>query len=240
MKRPNPKSLYTSLILIVFMASTSTVLASDVLHRGIWTYTFGNHLDTHQESRQVYNGDLIGLLYIIYTGDIDAETGLPVARHPRGSSHNEVCGVDPIDCLVGWTFTAKQASAKFLFHAGVNGDDHPVWLINRVDIPQPGAYSHFHWIANQLNGTTDSRGSAISADCDKNMASQLETQEPTAINDVCDGWFIRLIAIREFVFEHGGEKITIRRGNDNSSHLNLVTNYAEVNGITPTRGNSNH
>ena len=72
----------------------------------------------------------------------------------------------------------------------------------------------------------------------KNNASHLENQEPTAVNDVCDGWYLRLFAIREFVFEHGGEKIVVSPGADNSTHLNLLTNYAVVDDITSTRGGS--
>lgn len=44
-------------------------------------------------------------------------------------------------CSVGWTFTGKPRDAAFLYHPM---DDHPVYLIDRSEIPQPGAYAHFH------------------------------------------------------------------------------------------------
>lgn len=94
----------------------------------------------------------------------------------------------------------------FLFHNGVNGNDHPIWLLNRVDIRQPGAGSHFHWIANQgPQGTTDSRFSGIVdsvvPECDKNNASALEAEDPVAVGQTCEGWIIELRAVREFAFE---------------------------------------
>ena len=51
----------------------------------------------------------------------------------------------------------------------------------------------------------------------------------------CPGWFLEIRAVREFAFEHGGEKVPVRPGMDNATHLNLVTNYDEVFGITETR-----
>ena len=108
------------------LAFTMAADAGQVLHDGPWTYLFGTHLDTHQESKLNKDGTLKGRLYVIFTEDEDPESGLPIARHPRGAGQNEECGVDPIDCVVGWNFTAKPGSAKFLYHQGVNGDDHPV------------------------------------------------------------------------------------------------------------------
>ena len=31
----------------------------------------------------------------------------------------------------------------FLYHTM---GDHPTWLVDRADIPQPGAFSHFHFL----------------------------------------------------------------------------------------------
>ena len=226
------KTLLSCLTAMLLVFAGHVAQGNEVLHNQPWTYLFGNHLDTHQESKQKKDGTLKGRLYIIFTGAIDAASGLPIARHPRGAGQNEECGVDPIDCVVGWNLIGIPGQAKFLFHNGVNGDDHPVWMVNRADIPSPGTFNHFHWITTT---STDDRAASVSADCDKNNAGQLETQEPTAVNDICQGWFLQLQAIREFAFEHGGEKIPVSPGIDSNSHMNLITNYAEVPGITSTR-----
>lgn len=208
----------------------------DELHDRPFEFLFGNHIDTHQETKlRVKRGkpaSLFGFFYIIFTGAIDPASGLPVARHPQGAPDEE-CGVD-VDCVAGWIMHGKPGAAKFLYHSGVNGNDHPVWLVNRVQIPQPGSYTHFHWITLT---STDPRAypETVPAACDKNNAGQLETVSPSAVNQTCPGWFLQIRAIRKFAFQHGGEVIPVRPGIDNKSHLNLVTNYAEVSGITRTR-----
>ena len=99
---------------------------SGELHTGPYTFLFGNHIDTHQETKLEKDGSLKGRFYIYFTGETDEASGLPVARHPRGAGHNEECGVDSIDCVVGWEIRAIRSEAKFLSHSGVSGDDHPV------------------------------------------------------------------------------------------------------------------
>lgn len=236
------------------------VLVGYDLHAPPFNYLFGNHIDTHQRTRlKTSRGAprlVGGFLYIVYreTGDhnsavvdpanagIDPSSGLPFASHPRGpGEHSEECGVD-IDCYVGWIMVGDpgDSGAKFLYHSGVNGDDHPVWMVNRGEesssdvsaIPQPGSFTHFHWITQT---STDPRAGGVSDDCNKQNAGQLETAEPTAVNDICQGWFLQIRAARDFAFLHGGETIPVRQGIDNRSHLNLVTNYEDVPGITGTR-----
>jgi len=203
-------------------------------------FLFGNHIDTHQETRLKNNGELDGFFYIIFTGDTDDASGLPIARHPRGASHNEVCDVDDIDCVAGWHISGIQGEAKFLYHSGVNGNDHPVWLVNRVDIPQPGSYNHFHWITDDETPTqtTDPRADiegSIPDECNQQNASQLE--DAGAADVTCPGWFMEIQAVRRFAFDHGGEIIPVYAGDDNATHLNLVTNYQAVEvEITKTRG----
>ena len=225
-------------ITIVFILFTVPSASAKPLHQPPFDYLFGNHIDTHQQTRLKDNGTLFGFLYVIDTGDTDATTGLPVMRHPRGlgDSFNEQCGLS-IKCIKAWQLRAQPAAAKFLFHSGVNGNDHPVWLLNRIDIPQPGHYTHFHWISS---AATDLRASSVSEACDKTMASQLETQDPVATNQVCVGWFLQLTAMRAFAFEHGGEIIPVYPGDDNSTHINILTNYSNVEGITPTRASGEH
>lgn len=229
-------NLFRFVLALLFLLTGNVVMAGiDYHHDGdddSRSYFFGNHIDTHQKSEVKEDGTLKGSLYIYFTGEIDVVSGLPIARHPRGASHNEVCGVDLIDCVVGWKLKGYPGSTKFLYHGGVNGDDHPVWMTNRVDIPNPGSFTHFHWITRS---STDDRASYVTDDCDKKNAGELEKKEPTAVNDYCDGWYIELTAIREFAFQHGGEIMPIEEGKDNATHLNLVTNYKAVEGITNTR-----
>ena len=120
--------------------------------------------------------------------------------------------------------------AKFLYHSGINGNDHPVWMVNRVDIPQPGSFTHFHWIGADSN---DPRAPAeVQSECDVDMADDLDDN---AEDVTCPGWFLKIHAVRKFAFDHGGEIVAVRPGVDNATHLNLVTNYQEVPGITATR-----
>ena len=46
-----------------------------------YDFLFGNHIDTHQETQLLNDGNLFGLFYIIFTGAIDPGSGLPIARH---------------------------------------------------------------------------------------------------------------------------------------------------------------
>lgn len=237
------------------LPTLATAVGNNELHLPPYDFLMGNHIDSHMENKLQADGSLKGRLYIYFTGETDEASRLPVARHPRGAGeHNEECGVDPIECVVGWHVRALPAEAVFVSHSGVNGDDHPVWLINtRNGIPQPGSYTHFHWITS---ASSDERWGQVPAECDVPMAGMLEGDVVTgnlelddgvnpaitwpdskvhvgggAENLVCPGWLLELTAIREFAFMHGGEKIAVSRGVDNSTHLNIVTNYAIVPGI---------
>jgi hypothetical protein len=213
-----------------------------------YDFIFGNHMDTHIQLRlKTKHGEprsLKGYFYIYFTGGIDEASGLPIARHPRGASKNERCGIDPIICVAGWKLKGRPGAAKFLYHSGINGNDHAVWMVNRAEelsapaagmvIPQPGYYSHFHWLSR---GSTDPRAEFVPDWCDKQKAGQLEDLDPSAVNEICEGWFLELKALESFAFLHGGEIIPIRKGSDLRSHLNIVTNYRSdtVVPITKTR-----
>jgi len=235
-------------------------LPGDVAPGNSWqmapfNFTFGNHVDTHVQlrlkSRMGSPESLAGSFYIIFTDDqgvplgTDPVSGLPIARHPRGTNedHNETCGTSPnIVCVVGWYMDGVPGAAKFVAHAGVNGDDHPLWMVNRAEeatapetgmvIPQPGSYTHFHWITTS---GTDPRSADVSAECDKEDAGQLQDQDPSAVDTVCLGWFLQIQAVREFALMHGGELIPVRLGMDNLSHLNLLTNFNNDVEISATR-----
>lgn len=195
-------------------------------------FIFGNHIDTHQSTILKAEGGepirLNGDFLIIFTGETDQVSGLPIARHPKGADQDGQCG-DDIECEVGWDIKAVPGEAKFVLHTGVNGKDHPVWLVNRTQIPQPGSYTHFHWITYSSN---DPRRNAVPPACDAQSAGDLEN---VAEGVTCPGWFMQITAVQSFAFQHGNEIVPVNRGVDNATHLNLLTNYAEVLDITPTR-----
>jgi hypothetical protein len=224
-------------------------------HDPPFDFLFGNHIDTHLVTKLKVDkktGEplhLTGDFLIYFTGAIDPASGLPIARHPRGAAHNEVCGVDPIECVVGWKVKGwPSTGAKFISHSGVNGMDHPVWLVNRapghpkqpgddfpVDaIPQPGNPIHYHWITQT---STDPRAATVQPECDKSNAGQLQNVAPSAVNVVCQGWFLEIKAQLSFAFLHGGDRIPITPEDDYRSHLNFITNYELLpNGsLTPSR-----
>jgi hypothetical protein len=226
-------------LLAVFIFNPWSVTAfADDFHDARYNFLFGNHIDTHQKTRlEKKSGNpvrLSGFFFIKFTGEIDPGSKLPIAVHPSGSEceDEEDREEDGVDCVVGWLINAVPGEAKFLYHTGVNGDDHPVWMVNRVDIRQPGSFTHFHWITTT---SSDPRAWTVPAACDKINASQLEDERPTAVDITCPGWFLQIKAVEKFAFRHGGEVIPVRPGIDNATHLNLATNYAKVSGITDTR-----
>lgn len=267
------------------------VIPGDSFHAAPYDFLFGNHIDTHIQLELKTRKDgtpkrLKGSFYIYFTGDVDEGSGLPIARHPRGEMHDEVCGKSDIVCVVGWHMRGKPGKARFVSHSGVNGNDHPLWMTNRspgstplehpdMFIPQPGSFTHFHWITPSGN---DPRTEEIPLACDQQMAGKLEgdviekaevhvlgvmtgataswtdqkvhsglaeissnpVAEASAEDEVCPGWYLQINARQNFAFQHGGETIPVRRGVDNTSHLNLLTNYAIVPGLTPTRTGGGH
>ena len=108
-------------------------------------------------------------------------------------------------------------------------------MANREDFPQPGSYTHFHWISEGA-GDEDSADPRVSdpdfePNCNESGAGGLVP------NTNCFGWFIEISAVREFAFEHGNEIILVRPGLDNATHMNLVSDYEHYDEgtITPTR-----
>ena len=105
----------------------------------------------------------------------------------------------------------------------------------------------------------DSRAGQVPLACDVEMAGQLEgdVAEGTLVLNpetpdgqwdnvevrlgggaedmVCPGWFLQLRAVKSFAFQHGGGLVPVRPRIDNATHLNLLTNYAVVPEITPSR-----
>ena len=207
-------------------------------HQDPYTFLFGNHIDTHQETRLTSAGDLKGFFYVFWSGEV-TEAGLPVAKHCTKPEHYEA------GCFAAWHIEAvpciaevNGCKAMFLYH----NHDHPVWLVGpRTDsegnlrgtrgrIPQPGSYTHMHWLTEGAdhNGTfLPSSLAAVEAlfgvdievpdECNVSMAKNLTP------GVVCPGYFLQIRASETMAFHHGGEDIPVSPGLDDRTHLNLVS-----------------
>jgi hypothetical protein len=164
-------------------------------HATPYTFKFGNDIDTHQQTFLQNKGELVGFFYVKFTGDVTTD-GLRVARHVN-------CNTEGAGCTAAWQLRGRPAMATFLYHTM---PDLPVFHIPRQLIPQPGAYTHFHW-----------RGS--------------EHPMPGVESE---GYLLELKAIDTFCFVHhdmampagsctdiGG--LPVAPGIDTSTHTNIVT-----------------
>jgi hypothetical protein len=195
----------TSLLLFgtaLGLSATAAVQAAEMYpwrdHESPFSFVFGNEIDGHQQLRLTPNGGLDGYLYIQYTGVVTKD-GLPVATHTN-------CSAAGADCVVGWRVAGQPSNAKLVRQPM---HDHPVYLMGRADIPQPGAYVHFHWTG---------------------MAMPMPYLS-------APGYLLQLTASNRFCFiHHGAEAATdamscrdnggvpVERGVDTATHLNIVTN----------------
>lgn len=192
------------------LVSTSALASNWRSAAGAFDFQFNNHMDYHQQSKLLPNGNLSGFLYITYTGEYD-EAGIPIAEH---------CNKDTAeaDCVPGWRMKGEPGMAKMLYHNG----DHPVWLIdNRADIPQPGAYTLFHWASQSMSMDKSSEHSQ-GGECVAESAMELIP------GVMCHGYFIELRAIKSFVFKHHKDKVAITRGIDIATHVNIVTSTPKM------------
>ncbi|HET7527507.1 MAG TPA: hypothetical protein VFK10_16310, partial [Burkholderiaceae bacterium] len=103
-------------------------------HAPPFGFKFENEIDSHQQTRKAREGGLFGFFYVRFTG--------VVTRDHYGVATHVDCNAYP-DCTVGWTLNGKATRATSLYQTG---NDHPVFLVSRPDIPQPGAHAHFHWL----------------------------------------------------------------------------------------------
>lgn len=164
-------------------------------HAAPLSFRFGNEIDGHQLSRLTGDGTLVGFLYIQLTGT-STKNGYRVATHGDCNTAR---------CTVGWTFSGKARSATLLTH---EMHDHPLFSLARADIPQPGAFSHFHWLGDM-----------------------------PMVGESSNGYVIQLLAVDRFCFVHhdamsatsgktcrdnGGIKLDV--GIDVASHWNIVVN----------------
>jgi len=207
-------------------------------HEWPYEFLFGNHIDTHQETRLLNDGTLEGFFYVYWTGDLSPD-GLPVAAHCTKSEHYEA------GCFAAWHIAARPCieeingcEAMFLYH----NQDHPVWLVGpRIDadgnlrgtrgqIVQPGSFTHMHWLTEGASHEGTFLPSSLEAvealfGVDINVPKQCNVSMAKALTAgvVCPGYFLEIRATEKFAFKHGGELIPVVSGTDNRTHLNLVT-----------------
>ena len=163
----------------------------------------GADIDAHQQTRLGGNGDLFGFLYIEFTGVLSKDR-IPVATHVD-------CNGSGSNCTVGWLIAGKSVSkATLVYHVDT---DHPTWLVDRASIPQPGSYSHFHWVGPGDHGS---------------------------VGSIFPGYMLQLTAVDTFCFVHhdaqlfnpakkcedpNNNGIIVRPGVDIATHLNAVGSF---------------
>lgn len=99
-------------------------------HADPFGFTFGNMIDTHQQSFINGNGILKGFLYIHYTGETTID-GIPVAERAN-------CP----DCNLGWNIKGIKVSAKLL-QKGPR-----CWYVDPAELPDESGYNHFQWVGD--------------------------------------------------------------------------------------------
>ena len=180
--------------MVLSLVTSAAVAAEWRNHAAPFNFAFGNEIDSHQQTRQARDGSLFGFFYVRLTGVVTRDK-YEVATHVD-------CNAYP-DCTTGWTLSGKPAHGTYLYEVG---HDHPVFLVARPDIPQPGAHAHFHWL------------------------SQL------AYNQAVPGYLLELKAVDRFCFIHHGAAgatpdrtcrenggVNVDQGIDIATHLNIVT-----------------
>ena len=108
-------------------------------HDAPFDFLFGNHIDTHQQTKELGNNQLQGFFYIIFNGN--EKEGVPVATHGN-------CNMKPDDCTVGWKLRGIPVQATLIDDHGDHGEGqhHPTWCIDEDDMPNQPGYTHFHWL----------------------------------------------------------------------------------------------
>lgn len=182
-------------ILCGFLAAPDFVFAGNLPwrnHANPFDFLFENHIDTHQQTQMLPDGTLFGYLYITFTGETD-ENGIPIAEHRN-------CENEGVVCRVGWELKGIPGSAVFFTH---QTGDYPVWEVERTEIPQPGAYTHFHW-----------------------QGPPQKAHDLVLTGEAMNGYFLQLTARDTFVFRHGDYEVLVTNGLDNATHLNIASGLA--------------
>ena len=249
--------LLIGLLAVCFIAATQASGFRWKDHAHPYSFLFGNHIDTHQETRLEKDGALRGFFYVVHLdqdGDGLLDTtadGTPIKRHCTKPEHYPTCEV-------GWHIRAvpcikevNGCTAMYLYHK----DDHPVWLIGprkrtkdgvdflggtRALIPQPGSPSHVHWLTEGLDlddppdgnidrpSSLDDLEALLNVDIVVPEECNVEKASQLTTGVICPVYFWEISAVDTFYFHHGGENIPVRPGVDMSTHTNYVTSYDDV------------
>lgn len=174
-------------------------------HAAPFTFLFGNDIDTHQQTHQLRDGSLWGFFYISFTGVVTKD-GYRVATHVDCRAFTS--------CTVGWILNGQPRKATFLFQVP---PDHPVFLVDRLTIPQPGGFAHFHWLDGMPPPGQSVNGYLL---------------QLTAVDTFCfihDGATAASASKNKTCLNNGG--IEVDPGIDIATHLNIVTSFPP--GIVP-------
>ena len=143
------------------------------------------------------------------SGRVQTPDGLIEDTVPEDTSLID-CNAPETTCTVGWRLHGKLTTATLVYHVE---PDHPTWLVGRDHIPQPGAYSHFHWS---------------------------DTAQHPDVGSTHTGYLLQLKAIDTFCFVLGDHEafqtdltcedetnrgVIVQPGIDIATHLNIVGSY---------------
>ena len=165
-------------------------------HAAPFTFLFGNEIDLHQQTLLTGDDSLVGFLYIHFTGVVTTD-GYRVATHVD-------CNALP--CTVGWTLDGIPGTATFLYQVD---DDHPVFLVSRVDIPEPGAYAHLHWLGSLPAAGASTSGYLLQLTAEDTFCFIHHMADSASTSKTCR--------------ENGG--VAVNPGIDIATHLNIVASF---------------
>jgi len=130
------------MLLIVFIIFGSSVALADDgdldadypwrFHAPPFDFSFGNMINSHQQSSIDSNNVLHGFIYIHDTSEI-AEEGIPIAEKAHCPTQ---------DCRVGWVVKGVPITATLV------SKGPRIWLVNPNDLPVEPGYTHFHWVGD--------------------------------------------------------------------------------------------
>jgi hypothetical protein len=163
----------------------------------------GMDIDTHQQTLLNNSAkELSGFLYVQFSGVVSKD-GYRVGSHTD-------CSAPGASCTVGWQLRGKPIRATLVYQVE---PDHPTWLVDRADIPQPGSYNHFHWS---------------------------DTPDQPLVGSTHAGYLLQLEAVDTFCFvhhdalsfnakltceDHANNGVIVQPGVDIATHGNIVGSY---------------
>lgn len=174
-------------------------------HRPPYDFLFGNHFDTHQQTKKSGSQRLNGFFYITAKGD---KNGIPVADHGN-------CDENPEGCTVGWTLHGIEMEAELL----QKGMGHPQWYISSEKMPKQRGYTHFHWVKKKDHNEGNEGHQSSAGNSDDSSDTHSSGLE---VGATYEGYLLKLTASETFYFEHHGSFL-VTPGIDFETHANVYT-----------------